>query len=83
MDAWLTTCWREARFREANVPTLLAPFQEHALWLRIVEREHPEVPIYTAAVDRELNETGYILPGLGDFGDRLFGTGPQSGLRQA
>ena len=43
IDAWLTTCWREARFREANVPTLLAPFQEHALWLRIVEREHPEV----------------------------------------
>jgi ATP-dependent helicase/nuclease subunit B len=40
--AWLATCWREARFREANVPTLLAPSQEHALWLRIVEREHPE-----------------------------------------
>jgi uracil phosphoribosyltransferase len=47
-----------------------------------MEREHPEVPIFTAAVDRELNENGYILPGLGDFGDRLFGTGPQSGLRR-
>jgi uracil phosphoribosyltransferase len=35
---------------------------------------HPEVPIYTAALDRELNEVGYILPGLGDAGDRLFGT---------
>lgn len=35
---------------------------------------HPEVPIYTAAVDRELNEHGYILPGLGDAGDRIFGT---------
>jgi uracil phosphoribosyltransferase len=35
---------------------------------------HPDVPIYTAAVDRELNEHGYILPGLGDAGDRLFGT---------
>jgi uracil phosphoribosyltransferase len=35
---------------------------------------HPEVPIYTAAVDRCLNEKGYILPGLGDAGDRLFGT---------
>jgi uracil phosphoribosyltransferase len=46
-----------------------------------MEREHPDVPIFTAAVDRELNETGYILPGLGDFGDRLFGTEPHSGLQ--
>lgn len=35
---------------------------------------HPDVPIYTAALDRELNATGYILPGLGDAGDRIFGT---------
>jgi len=35
---------------------------------------HPEVPIYTAAMDRQLNEKGYILPGLGDAGDRIFGT---------
>ncbi len=35
----------------------------------------PDVPIFTAAVDRCLNERGYILPGLGDAGDRLFGTG--------
>lgn len=35
---------------------------------------HPEVPIYTAAIDRELNDHGYILPGLGDAGDRIFGT---------
>ena len=34
---------------------------------------HPDVPIFTAAVDRQLNERGYILPGLGDAGDRLFG----------
>jgi uracil phosphoribosyltransferase len=39
-----------------------------------MEREHPDVPIFTAAIDRRLNEHGYILPGLGDFGDRLFGT---------
>jgi uracil phosphoribosyltransferase len=39
-----------------------------------VHREHPEVPIYTAAIDRQLNEKGYILPGLGDAGDRIFGT---------
>ena len=35
---------------------------------------HPDVPVYTAAVDERLNEHGYILPGLGDAGDRLFGT---------
>ena len=35
---------------------------------------HPDVPIYTAAVDRQLDEHGYIVPGLGDAGDRIFGT---------
>jgi uracil phosphoribosyltransferase len=35
---------------------------------------HPDVPIYSAALDRELNKKGYILPGLGDAGDRIFGT---------
>ena len=35
---------------------------------------HPDVPIVTAALDRQLNEVGYILPGLGDAGDRMFGT---------
>jgi uracil phosphoribosyltransferase len=35
---------------------------------------HPDVPVYTTAVDERLNEKGYILPGLGDAGDRLFGT---------
>jgi uracil phosphoribosyltransferase len=39
-----------------------------------VHRDHPEVPIVVAAVDRELNDVGYILPGLGDAGDRLYGT---------
>jgi uracil phosphoribosyltransferase len=39
-----------------------------------VHRQHPELPIYCAAIDRELNNKGYILPGLGDAGDRLFGT---------
>jgi len=37
-------------------------------------REHPDVPIYTAAVDEKLNDHAYILPGLGDAGDRIFGT---------
>jgi len=35
---------------------------------------HPDIPIYTAAIDRELNDHGYILPGLGDAGDRMYGT---------
>ena len=39
-----------------------------------VHAEHPDVPIFTAAHDRELNNSKYILPGLGDFGDRLYGT---------
>lgn len=39
-----------------------------------VEKEHPDVPIFVAALDERLNERAYILPGLGDAGDRLFGT---------
>jgi uracil phosphoribosyltransferase len=42
--------------------------------LSLMEAHHPEVPIYLAAVDERLNENGYILPGLGDAGDRQFGT---------
>ena len=42
--------------------------------IRAVRAKYPTVPIFTAAVDRQLNERGYILPGLGDAGDRLFGT---------
>jgi len=42
--------------------------------IRRVEDAHPDVMIYVAAVDRGLDENGYILPGLGDAGDRLFGT---------
>ncbi len=42
--------------------------------LRQMQEEHPDVPIYTAAIDSHLDEHGYIIPGLGDAGDRLFGT---------
>jgi len=42
--------------------------------VRRMYEDHPDVPVYAAALDRELNEKGYILPGLGDAGDRLFGT---------
>ena len=39
-----------------------------------LQAEHPDVPIWTAAVDERLDEHGYIMPGLGDAGDRMFGT---------
>ena len=42
--------------------------------IRNVAQQHPDVPIYTAAVDSHLNDHGYIVPGLGDAGDRMFGT---------
>jgi hypothetical protein len=43
--------------------------------VRAVESAHPDVPVFCAALDRQLNEKGYIMPGLGDAGDRQFGTG--------
>lgn len=43
--------------------------------IALVQKTHPEVPIHLAAIDERLNEKGYILPGLGDAGDRQFGTG--------
>jgi uracil phosphoribosyltransferase len=42
--------------------------------IKALQAAHPDVAIYTAAIDRELNSHGYILPGLGDAGDRIFGT---------
>ena len=42
--------------------------------IKLVEEQHPDVDIYVAAIDEKLNEKGYIVPGLGDAGDRLFGT---------
>jgi uracil phosphoribosyltransferase len=44
--------------------------------IKALEESHPDVEVFTAAVDRELNDSAYILPGIGDFGDRLFGTEP-------
>jgi len=42
--------------------------------LKRIEAAHPDIEIYTAAIDERLNEHGYILPGLGDAGDKIFGT---------
>jgi uracil phosphoribosyltransferase len=44
------------------------------LGIEKVTKAHPDVNIYVAAIDEKLNEHGYILPGLGDAGDRIFGT---------
>ena len=66
--------WSEVMDRRTDVvpsgyvdvsPERLALFQE----------SHPDVPIFLAALDERLNERGYIVPGLGDAGDRQFGTG--------
>jgi uracil phosphoribosyltransferase len=43
--------------------------------IKLIQERHPDVPIYLAAIDDHLNERGYIVPGLGDAGDRQFGTG--------
>jgi uracil phosphoribosyltransferase len=56
--------------RHIALLTLLASKQGVAR----LHRDHPDVPIYTAAVDAVLNKNGYIVPGLGDAGDRLFNT---------
>jgi uracil phosphoribosyltransferase len=42
--------------------------------IKAFQAEHPDVPIFTAAIDEGLNKKGYIVPGLGDAGDRIFGT---------
>ena len=60
---------RARRARRVRLVTLIAAPEG----IDQVRRRHPQVPIYTAAVDRQLNERGFILPGLGDAGDRLFG----------
>jgi uracil phosphoribosyltransferase len=60
--------WGAARIKVAGV--IAAPEGVQRL-----TTAHPDVPLYLAAVDERLNEVGYIVPGLGDAGDRLFGTG--------
>jgi len=42
--------------------------------VQVFHDAHPQVPVYVAALDRQLNEKAYIVPGLGDAGDRIFGT---------
>jgi uracil phosphoribosyltransferase len=61
---------KETRPRSIRFVSLLAAPEG----LKTFHDHHPDVPVYTAAIDRCLNDHGYILPGLGDAGDRLFGT---------
>lgn len=64
------TTLREAGAERVRFACLLAAPEG----IETLHESHPDVPVYTASLDRCLNEKGYILPGLGDAGDRLFGT---------
>jgi uracil phosphoribosyltransferase len=61
---------QKAGAKDIHIATLIAAPEG----IRKVRERFPEVPIYTAAIDRQLNDKGYILPGLGDAGDRQFNT---------
>ena len=61
---------KETRPRSIRFVSLLAAPEG----IQKFHTHHPDVPVYTAAIDRQLNEHGYIVPGLGDAGDRIFGT---------
>ena len=63
-------CRRATRPRSIRFVCLLTCPEGLAAFHRV----HPDVPVFTAAIDSHLNEHGYIVPGLGDAGDRLFGT---------
>jgi len=62
---------KEAGGRDARMICIVAAPEG----VKVLQERHPEVDIYTAALDERLNDRAYIVPGLGDFGDRLFGTG--------
>jgi len=62
---------KEAGGRDARMVCVVAAPEG----VKVLEDRHPEVDVYTAALDSHLNDKAYIVPGLGDFGDRLFGTG--------
>ena len=61
---------RQAGARDIRILCIVAAPEGIAL----VEREHPEVRIYTPVIDHGLDDRKFIVPGLGDFGDRLYGT---------
>jgi uracil phosphoribosyltransferase len=68
-SAALELCKQRGALRVSLLCVVAAP-----AGIERVAADHPDVTVYAASVDRELNDVGYILPGLGDAGDRLFGT---------
>jgi uracil phosphoribosyltransferase len=68
-SAAITSLKRNGALKVRLICIVAAPEGVHRML-----QDHPDVQVYTAALDRELDEHGYILPGLGDAGDRLFGT---------
>src|SRR5882724_1832972 len=58
----------------SRLAIVLDPLLAAPEWVAELRAAHPDVPLYTAAIDSHLNDHGYIVPGLGDAGDRLFGT---------
>ena len=63
-----------ARIYQAAGFELIPAKKDGLVMLQAIEKEHPDVDVYVAAVDDHLNDHGYIVPGLGDAGDRIFGT---------
>ena len=82
-SSWSIPCWARAGHppRRSQCSRNTEPVTSASrCWCRVrkgveaLESAHPDVPVFTAAMDRRLNEHGYILPGLGDAGDRIFGS---------
>ncbi len=70
-----TLCETVSLLKEAGCTSVLGLFLVSAPeGIARLEKQHPDVDVYTAAIDQGLNEHGYILPGLGDAGDKIFGT---------
>ncbi len=69
MEATITLL-KKANCKDIRALTLVAAPEG----LKMIQEKHPDVDIYTASIDDHLNENGYIIPGLGDAGDKIFGT---------
>ena len=70
LAALILSNWNPVRLMVASFVCVVAAPEG----VKRLAADHPEVPVFTAALDRQLNDQGFILPGLGDFGDRLHGT---------
>ena len=69
-QSWLLTPLKNVARQISNFVCLVSAPEG----VKALQEAHPDVEIFTAALDEHLNEHGYIVPGLGDAGDRLFGT---------